>query len=637
MDYTEQGGDSNQGSEFDEVVHHADNRSSSGDSNDSESASRETSQKIVAELRTLLDCSKVEIVGELAKSRILQARYKKQVDILQLALENGSAEKAKLQLELAKNNKIIQCLQEAAQDLESAVNASTERYNTTVDMIAILDMKRVQLIKNVQAFRSELSEYHRKIDHMEKEVQKQTSIAKTESERNNKLQEQLRESLTTNTILRQELDKAQTLQKSLTSSHSAKLNEIEGHMNKLNNELNELQCRLASEVQKNAALKQTADTILAEKTQYSTEIVRLETKLNQTGQEMQTKLRECNAQWQTRYQDEINRANEKCVEANRKLQKMTSEMTKMEETVEKMTKEQSNKNQKYECDKNKIEELENKVGGMQTILEDRNKEIFSLHSKLNGEQKKFEDQKQQFQVKIDELQCRVERTSEELGEKNTTILQLQGKMSDNKEKMSSMGNQLKQKEEECNKLRNEASEAKKLQVKISQLESALAEHQTSKVATMEQQPRVIRNDKQSELSKSPLAQVTSTPLHSIDLNADQAAASAKKIRLSSENKEVTLPSDSNYSTFQSSVQRKRGSMRFFQHTMPSHLPQQTPQQQPQQQQANNVPNLFGPNNDFNLSLASTINIDDETLDVGNFSSGSSIRLVKPFFRRHQDA
>ncbi|XP_058830063.1 myosin heavy chain, clone 203-like [Topomyia yanbarensis] len=604
-----------------EVVENVDDRVSSGDeSNDSEG--HEICQDIVAEVHALYQSDKSIVLVELVKSRIQQIKLKRQIDVLKLVLDKSCAAKTKLQLNLACSNRMVVCLQEAAKEQANLSAKITQQYNIVVDMIGEIDLKRLKLIKDSRERRMESTTFEEKMNQIEKELQEQTSFAKSESERNCQLREQIEELVKTNYALKDQLTEADKTHQTLISSHSVQLNEIEIHMTKMNEQLAKADERIASEIQTNSALKNTIDSVLAEKTHLSMEVTAMEIKFAQLEKEMEVKLQEMENSYRIQHETENIEASEKYGQMKENAIQMELEVTKLTGTIDNMQKELKDANERLDHEKNKVEEFENKVGGMQAILEDRNNEIYSLHAKLNGEQKRFEEQKQQLQQKCMEIQNQLEGFQKESEVKDSKIEKLENDLASHAAKISFMDSQIKEKEGELLSLPDKLAKLEQANNRIAQLEAEL-----SKMTSFEQQ--LLEKEVKG---RALTPQITSTPCHEIDLGSSSDVTSAKKPRISDQEG----VSGSNYSTFQSNVLRKRAPLKFFgAHSVNTRSP-------PQESMITHAKTFFGTNRrsganvDLNLSFASTVNIDDEPLETTSASNSSSIRMVKPFFRKQQE-
>lgn len=602
---------------------------SSGDES-SESDGHEISQAIVEEIRTLYQCDKVEILNELIKSRIDQARLKHRVDVLQHALEESSSSKMKLQLDLAYSNRIVVCLQEAANEQINLSTKVTEKYNMAVDMMSELDLKRVQLIKDTRSLRNEFTEYQEKIEQIDKELQEQTTRAQSESNHNIQLQMQIEDLLLGNSNLKEQLAQADVQHQTLVSSHSAQLTEIEKQMTKLNEQLRETENRMTREIQTNNALKENIDAVLADKLHISMELTGLEIKMAEKENEMESKLKEMEKSCQILHSNEIKRSELKCSELNEEIVGLNGEIKALSDSIEKLRAELMDSNNKVNDERNKSEELENKVGGMQAILEDRNKEIYSLHAKLNGEQKRFEELRQQMQQKSSEMQVRLESIQSQSELDKNKIAQLETDLANYVSKLSIVEDELKLKDEELLVLKDKLSCAEQTKTRVVQIESELA-NQTSKVNCTNTENARLGSDSVTHAT----LQVTSTPFRPIELSCSSDDMPAKKPR-ASEVDDISIAQksncgSSNYSSFQQSVLRKRTAQyKFFGRKSPN------AQSRNSLQLALPIGNKRGLHESLNISDASTINIDDEPTENANISSNSSIRFVKPFFRKNQD-
>ncbi|XP_058453740.1 putative leucine-rich repeat-containing protein DDB_G0290503 isoform X2 [Malaya genurostris] len=635
MDSVSQINDSNQQSEeqatemIDGSNDNDDHASSSDDSNDSES--HEVSQNIVSEMHFWYGNDKTAILTELVKSRIQQARVNHQIEVFKLALAKSAASKTKLQLDLACSNRMIVYLQESAKEQTNLTSTVTQQYNISIDMIEELDLKRVKLIKDTQALGTAAAALEENIDQIENELHQQTSFQKLESDRNCALQLQISDLQKNNSALNDLLSKAEMAHQSLISSHSAELNEYETRITQLNEQLVKAEARITNEMQTNSALKNNVESVLAEKILISTEVAKLENRLAEMEKEMEDKLQDKEKSYRILLEKENMDAVQKYNQFMEDALQYKSEIARQTETIEKMCNELTKSNECLDRERNKTEDLENKIVGIKNILEDRNNEIYALHAKLNGEQKRFDEQKQQLQQKYDELRNQLDDRQNDLTTKNLKITQLDENLATNVLKISAMETQFKEKEEELQTLKTKLINTEQLNARITQLEAALAE-QVSKATSLEQQLLEKEHDNRAMTQHGTL-QVTSTPCHPIELESSVDVTPSKKSRVSDTDVINLTPSGTNYSTFQSNVLRKRAPLRLFGRNSPN-------TRSPPPNSLASIPRSFfganrqrDSNEDLNVSLSSTINIDDDPLETASVSNhSSSVRMVKPFFR-----
>ncbi|XP_055528562.1 putative leucine-rich repeat-containing protein DDB_G0290503 [Wyeomyia smithii] len=602
----------------------ASDQATSGDESNS-SESNEISQAIVEEVRALYHYDKVQILMELVKSRIHQTRLSQRVEIMQLALEEASASKMKLQLDLVYSNRIAVLLQDAAKEQVDLSTRMTEKYNTAVDLMSELDLKRVQLLKDTRALQSEFAGAQEQIAQIEKELQEQTSRAESESNRIIEQQKQIDDLLHDNNHLKEQLTQVENQNQTLISSHSAQLNEIEMLLSNQNVQLADAEKRIEKEICTNAALKENFDAVLAEKLQISMELAGLEIRMAEKEKEMESKMQEIEKSFQQQYTIQITESEMKCSKLNEKIVELNSEIKALTDSIEKLRAELADSYNKVNNERNTSEELENKVSGMQAILEDRNNELYSLHAKLNGEQKRFEEQKQQLQQKNSEMQLRLQNIQSESETQKNKLEQLETDLANYVSKLSTMEDQLNARNEELRILKEKQSIIE--QTKNAVQHESTAADQTSKM-----------NCNNSIAFQSTL-QLTSTPFRPIELSGSSDEIPPKIARnIDTEetpNVQKSIGSSSNYSTFQHRVLQKRATTQY------KFFGRKSPSAKNNNQKPLSIGNQRSQSvvlhESLNFSDASTINIDDDPIENTNISNiSSSIRLVKPFFRKNQE-
>uniref|UniRef100_A0A8D8A484 (northern house mosquito) hypothetical protein n=1 Tax=Culex pipiens TaxID=7175 RepID=A0A8D8A484_CULPI len=521
---------------------------------------------IVAEVRELYrNASKLDVLVRLVQSRTVELRYQRQVQICQAAFEEGIKEKTRLQLDLAYYDKMLAVLQRGACEAKSQLATVTQQHGEAVRMVEKLDLKRTELIREEQLIKAELAGYREKFEEMQREMQDRATRFEADRRRCDQLQVQLDKLTEANKAYQKTVCDSEAKQRSMVSAHSARLNEMENLRADLEAKLKDAQDRVEREQRANALLKEHTDTVLQEKTQLAMDLAMVENRIAAMEADFTRETAALEAKWKAMVEEETARMNDKIAEMVRATQELTAERDSL---VAKLAKQ-----------KEATAEMEAKLGGMQTILDDRNSEIFSLHSKINAEQKRFEEAKQQHSQEAAQSNNQLSNMLKDSAEKDSKIARLEQSITDQTNALSTIKSQLESKDAEINQLKEQHLNVGHYLAEIRQLEAQLEKRRAS----------------------TETAQITSTPASILD-SSDELPAK----------RSCVSPS---YSTFQGSVQRRS----FFKRS------------------ATTSANLMNLN--LNVSTASTVNVDDEPMDLGNLSSvsaaSSSVRPVKPFFRREK--
>ncbi|XP_055597880.1 putative leucine-rich repeat-containing protein DDB_G0290503 [Uranotaenia lowii] len=581
-------------------------------SDDFDPDERDTSVDILIDVRRLYVLDKAAVLSEIMRVRIRELRLQNQLEIYQGALEETGAERNRLQLELSQCERMVTIMQQLTADHSNMAEGFTKNYNRAVDVLGQSDLKRIQLMKDCRQTKAQCLEFIKQFEEMKSSYEEESLRSEEESKHNEELQAQVNELVNKNNELRQLLSDAENAQQITSTSYSIKLETMEIEMNKLQQDLEQARSRITHELQSNEALKANADMLLVEKTQISSELTSLENKMVDFEKTMDLKLQEVQQTWQTRYNEDIQKSESDCAALKQAITALQTETLSMTETIEKNREELNNCSNKLETEKSRSNDLESKLSGMQAVLEDRNNEIYALHAKLNGEQKRLEDQRKELQVKVEGMEKEAEQLKKDLEEKDTRIKQLE---SDSQENVSKAQKELDQKnalyEENLNSLTNAQKQIENLETTVTGL--------NVKIADLEQQLN-SKIENEALIADAPLTvQLTSTPMRPITVDSSPSLASPKNNHAAKD-----VESSSNYSTFQSSVLRKRESKTFF--------PRSKADSSKRQPIVFQSLRRFTQNEDLNFSNASTINLDEELLDTGG-SSESSVPRVKPFFRR----
>uniref|UniRef100_A0A8D8EUV4 (northern house mosquito) hypothetical protein n=2 Tax=Culex pipiens TaxID=7175 RepID=A0A8D8EUV4_CULPI len=527
---------------------------------------------IVAEVRELYrNASKLDVLIRLVQSRTVELRYQRQLQICQAAFEEGVKEKTRLQLDLAYYDKMLAVLQRGACEAKSQLATVTQQHGEAVRMVEKLDLKRTELIREEQLIKAELAGYREKFEEMQREMQDRATRFEADRRRCDQLQVQLDKLTEANKAYQKTVSDSEVKQRSMVSAHSARLNEMENLRADLEAKLKDAQDRIEREQRANALLKEHTDTVLQEKTQLAMDLAMVENRIAAMEADFNRETAALEAKWKAMVEEETARMNDKIAEMVRATQELTAEKDSL---VAKLAKQ-----------KEATAEMEAKLGGMQTILDDRNNEIFSLHSKINAEQKRFEEAKQQHSQETAKSNNQLSNLLKESTEKDSKIARLEQNITDQNNALSTIKSQLASKDAEINQLKEQHLNVNHYQAEIRQLEAQLEKRRAS--------------TETGNLT----AQITSTPASILD-SSDELPAK----------RSCVSPS---YSTFQGSVQRRSFFKRSASVTASA-----------------NLMNL-----NLNVSSVSTVNVDDEPMDLGNLSSvsaaSSSVRPVKPFFRREK--
>lgn len=348
----------------------------------------------------------------------------------------------------------------------------------------------------------------------------------------------------TNEMWQKKVCDSEAKQRSMVSAHSAKLNEMENLMADLEGKLKDAQYRVESEKQTNTLLKEHTESVLQEKTQLSMDLATAENRIAAMEMEFAREKQALEAKWKATVEKESATMNEKMAEMVRSAQELTTER---ETLVAKLAQH-----------KDVTADMEAKLGGMQAILDDRNTEIFSLHSKLNCELKRFEELKHQHSQGTTEA-------NQQHSEKDKKIARLEEDLRIKVNKLSAFKSQLESKEAEIKQLKERSPNMDHYVAKITELKDALAD-KSAQVAQLEQQAkRRVSTDNRIRGNENMPAQVTSTPVSVVE-NSDEittnAAPVAKKSRIPDSERNCASPS---YTSFQGSVQRRT----FFKRTATS--------------------------------------------------------------------
>uniref|UniRef100_A0A1Q3FNM8 Putative rho-associated coiled-coil n=1 Tax=Culex tarsalis TaxID=7177 RepID=A0A1Q3FNM8_CULTA len=589
------------------------NSHSSGSEPDSESS---TAAEVVAEVRELYtNASKVDILIRLIQSRTVEVRYQRQLEVYRVALYEGIKEKTRLQLDLAYYDKMLAMLERGAQEGKASLESVLQQHAEAVKMIEELDLKRTQLIKEEQLIKAELAEYKDKFLMMQQEMDNHVARFESESRRYGQLQVQVDKLTKANEAWQKKVCDSEAKQRSMVSAHSAKLNEMENLMADLEGKLKDAQYRVESEKQTNALLKEHTDSVLQEKTQLSMDLTTAENRIAAMEAEFAREMTALEAKWKATVEKESARTNEKMAEMVRSTQELAAEKDLL---VAKLTQQ-----------KDVTADMEAKLGGMQAILDDRNNEIFSLHSKLNCELKRFEELKQQHSQGTSDANQQHSELLKESSEKDRKIARLEEDLRNQVNTLATVKSQLESKEVEIKQLKEKIPNVDHYVAKITELKDVLAD-KSARVAQLEQQvERRDSTDTAIHGTENMPAQVTSTPISVVENSEEMTSHAApvpKKSRITDSEQNGASPS---YTNFQGSVHRRT----FFKRLATSTSQVSIANTSTSYSQLINNMNL-------NLSTASTVNVDDEPMDLGNMSSisvaTSSVRHVKPFFRRLQE-
>lgn len=572
-----------------------------------------TAAGIVAEVRELYRGSKVDILIRLIQSRTVEVKYQRQLEVYQVALYEGVKEKTRLQLDLAYCDKMLAVLQREAREGKSTLTTILQQHADAVAMIEKLDAKRTQFIKEEQQIKNELAEYKHKFLQMQQDMQDRFDRYESDSRRYGQLQVQVDKLTKANEVWQKKVCEMEAKQRSMVSAHSAQLSEMENLMGDLEGKLKDTQGRFENEKRTNTLLKEHTDSVLQEKTQLSMDLASVENRYASMEADFERKIAVLETKLATVEQDSSG-MKEKMAEMTRSAQECNAEK---ELLVAKLAQE-----------KDVTAEMEGKLGGLQVILNDRNNEIFSLHSKLNCELKRVEEFKQQLSQGTSETDQRLSDMQKDFIVKEAKITRLEQDLRNQANAISALKTQLESKDAEIKQLKDKIPNVDHYVAKITQLKDELAV-ESSRVAQLEQQAeRRASTETRIRGTENVPAQVTSTPicvLESDDETTSNAPKGAKKVRIADPERSSVSPT---YSNFQGNVQRRT----FFKRAATASTSQISITSASYSQFINNM--------DLNLSTASTVNVDDEPMDVGNMSSvstaTSAVRHVKPFFRRAQE-
>lgn len=492
---------------------------------------------IVAEVRELYrNASKLDVLVRLVQSRTVELRYQRQVQICQAAFEEGIKEKTRLQLDLAYYDKMLAVLQRGACEAKSQLATVTQQHAEAVRMVEKLDSKRTELIREEQLIKTELAGYRDKFEEMQREskggellvglkcqeilcfffaVQDRATRFEADRRRCDQLQAQLDKLTEANKAYQKTVCDSEVKQRSMVSAHSARLNEMENLRADLEAKLKDAQDRVEREQRANALLKEHTDTVLQEKTQLAMDLAMVENRIAAMEADFTRETAALEAKWKAMVEEETARMNEKIAEMVRATQELTAEKNLL---VAKLAKQ-----------KDATAEMEAKLGGMQTILDDRNSEIFSLHSKINAEQKRFEEAKQRHSQEAAETNDQLSNLLKESAEKDSKIARLEQNVTDQTNALSTIQSQLESKDAEINQLKEQHLNVDHYLAEIRQLEAQLEKRRASTET-------VIR------ASGNLTAQITSTPVSILE-SSDEPPAK----------RSCVSPS---YSNFQGSVQRR---------------------------------------------------------------------------------
>lgn len=492
---------------------------------------------IVAEVRELYrNASKLDVLVRLVQSRTVELRYQRQVQICQAAFEEGIKEKTRLQLDLAYYDKMLAVLQRGACEAKSQLATVTQQHAEAVRMVEKLDSKRTALIREEQLIKTELAGYRDKFEEMQREskggellvglkcqeilcfffaVQDRATRFEADRRRCDQLQAQLDKLTEANKAYQKTVCDSEVKQRSMVSAHSARLNEMENLRADLEAKLKDAQDRVEREQRANALLKEHTDTVLQEKTQLAMDLAMVENRIAAMEADFTRETAALEAKWKAMVEEETARMNEKIAEMVRATQELTAEKNLL---VAKLAKQ-----------KDATAEMEAKLGGMQTILDDRNSEIFSLHSKINAEQKRFEEAKQRHSQEAAETNDQLSNLLKQSTEKELKIARLEQNVTDQTNALSTIQSQLESKDAEINQLKEQHLNVDHYLAEIRQLEAQLEKRRASTET-------VIR------ASGNLTAQITSTPVSILE-SSDEPPAK----------RSCVSPS---YSNFQGSVQRR---------------------------------------------------------------------------------
>lgn len=511
--------------------------SNSSTESEPESEPSPVAADIVAEVRELYrNASKLDVLVRLVQSRTVELRYQRQVQICQAAFEEGIKEKTRLQLDLAYYDKMLAVLQRGACEAKSQLATVTQQHAEAVRMVEKLDSKRTALIREEQLIKTELAGYRDKFEEMQREskggellvglkcqeilcfffaVQDRATRFEADRRRCDQLQAQLDKLTEANKAYQKTVCDSEVKQRSMVSAHSARLNEMENLRADLEAKLKDAQDRVEREQRANALLKEHTDTVLQEKTQLAMDLAMVENRIAAMEADFTRETAALEAKWKAMVEEETARMNEKIAEMVRATQELTAEKNLL---VAKLAKQ-----------KDATAEMEAKLGGMQTILDDRNSEIFSLHSKINAEQKRFEEAKQRHSQEAAETNDQLSNLLKESAEKDSKIARLEQNVTDQTNALSTIQSQLESKDAEINQLKEQHLNVDHYLAEIRQLEAQLEKRRASTET-------VIR------ASGNLTAQITSTPVSILE-SSDEPPAK----------RSCVSPS---YSNFQGSVQRR---------------------------------------------------------------------------------
>lgn len=589
----------------------ADATNSNSSISDPESESS-TATDIVSEVRELYSsASKVDILIRLIQSRSVEVRFQRQLELYQVALYEGIKEKTQLQLDLAYCDKMLVMLERGAKESKLTLSAVLQQYSDAVKMIEELDLKRTKFIKDEQQIKTELTEYKRKFQQMQQEIQDYAARFESESQRYDQQQVQVDNLTKANEAWQKKVSDAEAKQRSMTSAHSAQLNEMKNMLADLEGKLTQAQCRFENEKQSNTLLKEHTDSVLQEKTQLSMDLASTENRIATMEAEFAREMTTVEAKWMALVEKESARTNEKMTEMNRLAQEITTEKDLL---VEKLTQQ-----------KDVAAEMEAKLAGMQAILDDRNNEIFSLHSKLSCELKRFDELKQQHSQRTSDAKKQLSDLLKESTEKDWKITRLEEDLRNQTDTLSSLKSQLESKEAEIEQLNEKIANVDHHVDKITQLKNELA-GKSALLAHLDQQAeRRVNTETKIRGTENIPAQSSSTPISAEESSDEPISNAVQKSRIPDSERNCVSP---NYSNFQDSVHRRT----FF-------------KRKPMTTSLVSITNASAnysqiTNTNLNLSTASTVNVDDEPMDLGNLTdiskATSSVRHVKPFFRRCQE-
>lgn len=632
---------------------------SSGD-DEYDSDDSEMCQDIVNDVRDLAKREKIEVLIEVIKSRTEQLRLHRQLEVYQYAMDVLGGEKMKLQLDLALTTKMLVVLKEALTEQRKQDEKVLARINMTSDFIGDLDMKRVQLIKEIRHLTGQFAEHKSKAEETVNER------VQDEINRSRQLQDQLDAVYVTNNEMKQQLTEVEEARQTLASTLSERLNE----MAKLTDELQEARNRIELEMQTKAKLTEKVEMLLTEKTQLATEVIAMENRfveleqaneaklaqMEQTAnsrlleleQLKDAKLAELEQAWKSTYEEEMKKVNAKLTEAKVRTDEIEKQNTTLQITIEKLRADLESCVKQLEKEKDRAKQFESEIGGLKTLLEDRNNEISLLNGKLNGEQQRVNEEMEKIEdinnrlknlqvdtdKKVSDLENQLKEAQKEAAEFKTKNEQLEIDMRNQVAKISVMELTISEKDKEQIALQEKLTAAEKSENELEQLRSRFVE-QKSMIQSLEEQLKAklqedIRTNVENFNNQS-TAQITSTPLRQSNLPDSMDAPLSKRMRMVDSDVMSVHSSVSNYASFQGNVDRKRDTNRFFNRRSPVQAKKKSESRSFFARSAKQ--NI----DDELISLASTINLDEEPLETANLSmSDSPVPLVKPFFRRQSD-